>query len=144
MATVADLLRIKGNKVFSIPNKATVRDALILLAEKDVGALPVTDGEKLVGIFSERDFARLQAKTDAFSLNTPIEQVMTKKVFTVSPSTNTEKCMRLMTEKHIRHLPVVEDEKMVGLVSVGDVVKAVIDTQRNFIKQLEDYIGGSW
>jgi len=144
MATVADLLRTKGKKLFSISAKASVRDALVLMAEKDIGALPITDGDQLVGIFSERDFARILAKPAAFSLDTPLDQVMTRKVFTVSPSTNTEECMRLMTEKHIRHLPVMDDKKMVGLVSVGDVVKAVINTQRHFIKQLEDYIGGSW
>lgn len=144
MATVKDLLRIKGNEVYSISAKASIHDALILMAEKDIGALPVMDGEKLVGIFSERDFARLLAKSADFSHDTPLSQVMTTKVFTISPSTNTEECMQLMTEKHIRHLPVLEKDRMIGLVSVGDVVKAVINTQGNFIKQLEEYISGSW
>lgn len=144
MATTVDLIKNKGSKVFSISSDASTRESLLLMAEKDVGALPVLDREKLVGIFSERDFARLLAKSGAFSLDTPVGKVMTKKVFTITPATSVEECMLLMTEKHIRHLPVLEGKKMVGLLSIGDVVKAIISSQKEFIKHLEGYISGSW
>lgn len=144
MASVADLLKNKGNEVFSISADASIRESLLLMAEKDIGALPVLDGEKLAGIFSERDIARLLAKSGSFPLDTPISEVMTKKVITVAPSTGVEECMQLMTDKHIRHLPVMKEKKMVGLLSIGDVVKAVISLQKDFIKQLEGYISGSW
>ena len=144
MVTVADLLKIKGAEVYWTTTSATIREVLLLMAEKDVGALPVLDGKKLSGIFSERDFARLLAKEDAFSLDTSIQDVMTKKLFTVAPTTSIEECMRLMTEKHIRHLPVLENGQMVGLISIGDVVKAIISSQKDFIDQLEGYISGRW
>jgi len=144
MATAADLLKKKGTKVYSIPPDTTIREALQVMAEKDVGALPVMDGEDLVGIFSERDFARLLAKEGAFPLDTSISDVMTKKLFTVNPSASIEDCMQLMTDKHIRHLPILDNEKMAGLISIGDVVKAIISYQKDFINQLESYISGRW
>lgn len=144
MVTVSDLLKIKGVEVYWIKTSATVKEALLLMAEKDVGALPALDGKKLSGIFSERDFARLLAKEGAFPLDTMIRDIMTKKVFTVTPTTSIEDCMRMMTEKHIRHLPVLENDQMVGLVTIGDVVKVVISSQKDFIDQLEGYISGRW
>jgi len=144
MVTAADLIKIKGTTVYCTTTSATIREVLLLMAEKDVGALPVLDGKKLSGIFSERDFARLLAKEDAFSLDTSIQNIMTKKLFTVVPTTSIEECMRLMTEKHIRHLPVLENDQMVGLISIGDVVKAIISSQKDFIDQLEGYISGRW
>ena len=144
MASVADLIKGKGKEVFSVSATTSIREALLLMSEKDIGALPVMDGEKLAGIFSERDFARLLAHSGAFPLDTPMKEVMTKKVFTVTLSTKLETCMQIMTEKHIRHLPVVEEEKMVGLITIGDVVKTIISSQKEFIKQLEGYISGSW
>lgn len=144
MATVADLLKIKGTDVYWITTSATVQEILLLMAEKNIGALPVLNGKKLSGIFSERDFARLLAKEGAFPMDTPIQDVMTKKLITVTPATRIEECMRLMTEKHIRHLPVLENNQMVGLISIGDVVKAIISSQKDFIDQLEGYISGRW
>jgi len=144
MVTAADLIKIKGAEVYCTTTSATIREVLLLMAEKDVGVLPVLDGKKLSGIFSERDFARLLAKEDAFSLDTSIQNIMTKKLFTVVPTTSIEECMRLMTEKHIRHLPVLENDQMVGLISIGDVVKAIISSQKDFIDQLEGYISGRW
>ena len=142
MATVADLLKVKGDHVFWIPTSASVKEALVLMAEKDVGALPDLSNKELSGIFSERDFARLLAKKDAFPLDTKIEDVMTKNLFTVTTDTHIEECMQLMTEKHIRHLPVLTKNKLVGLISIGDVVKAIISSQKSFIDQLEGYISG--
>jgi len=142
MATVSDLLKVKGKDVYWISASASVKEALVLMAEKDVGALPVIEKKKLSGIFSERDFARLLAKKDAFPMKTLIQDVMTKELFTVTPTTKCEECMQLMTDKHIRHLPVLEKDQMVGLVSIGDVVKAIISYQKGFIDQLEGYITG--
>ena len=144
MTTVADLIRSKGSNVFSIPADASIRDALLLMAKEDIGALPVLIGDKLEGIFSERDFARLLANSGNFPLDTPIQEVMTKDVITVSLNTSIENCMRLMTDKHFRHLPVINENKLIGLISIGDVVKTIISSQKEFIKQLEGYISGSW
>jgi len=144
MISAADLLKIKGTKVYWITTSDTVQDALLLLAKKDVGALPVLDGKKLAGIFSERDLARLLAKKGGFPLDTPIQDIMTKELFTVTPATSIEECMQIMTEKHIRHLPVLEKDKMVGLITIGDVVKTIISSQKDFIGQLEGYISGRW
>ncbi len=142
MATVSDILKVKGKDVFWISASASVKEALVLMAEKNVGALPVIGKKKLSGFFSERDFARLLDKKDAFPMDTLIQDVMTKKVYTVTPATNCEDCMQLMTEKHIRHLPVMEEDQMVGLISIGDVVKAIISYQKDYIDQLEGYKSG--
>ena len=144
MATVTDLLKVKGTDVFWISASASVREALELLAEKDIGALPVVEKKKLCGIFSERDFARLCANEGCppNKLETLIKDVMTKDVYTVTPATKCDECMQLMTKEHIRHLPVMEDDQMVGLISIGDVVKAIISNQKAFIDQLEGYITG--
>ena len=144
MATVTDLLKIKGKDVFWISASASVREALGLLAEKDIGALPVVEKKKLSGIFSERDFARLCANEGCppQKLDTLIRDVMTKDVYTVTPATKCDECMQLMTKKHIRHLPVLENDQMVGLISIGDVVKFIISSQKDFINQLEGYISG--
>ena len=145
MVTVAGLLKTKGTKVFHISPSTTIQVALHLMAKNDIGALPVLDEKKkLSGIFSERDFARLLAKEGCFPLDTSIQSVMTKKLFTVTPSTSMEECMQLMTEKHIRHLPVLENDSMVGMITIGDVVKTVISSQKEFIDQLEGYISGRW
>ena len=144
MVTAADLVKIKGAEVYCTTTSATIREVLLLMAKKDVGALPVLDGKKLSGIFSERDFARLLAKEDAFSLDTSIQNIMTKKLFTVVSATSIEECMRLMTEKHIRHLPVLENDQMVGLISISDVVKTIISSQKDFIDQLEGNVSSRW
>lgn len=144
MILVSDLLKHKGAQVWSLNVDATLKDALVLLAEKDIGALLVMDGERVAGIFSERDFARRLAKEDVPSMNTPVADLMTRDVFSVSPADNIEQCMQLMTDQHIRHLPVLEEGQLVGMISIGDVVKQLISHQKSFISQLEDYISGRW
>lgn len=140
--TVRDILRQKGNQIWSVSPNATVFDALELMAEKNVGALVVLDGENLAGIFSERDYARKVILKGKASKETSVEEIMTSEVTTVCPGQSVDECMVLMTDKRIRHLPVLEGEKLVGLISIGDVVKAVISEREFVIKQLENYITG--
>ena len=142
MKTVLQLLQAKGRDVYAIGQEARVYDALKLMAEKDVGALVVLDGQRVVGIISERDYARKVILRGRSSADTPVWQIMSSPVTTVSPDEDTERCMQLMTERRIRHLPVIEHGKMIGIVSIGDLVKAVIDEQRQTIEQLERYIAG--
>jgi CBS domain-containing protein len=144
MILVSDLLKGKGSQVWSIDGSASLSDALRLLEEKDVGALPVMDGESLIGIFSERDFARTISADPHLPLSSPVSKLMTKDVLTVSPKDSVEKCMKLMTDQHIRHLPVIDNGKMIGIVSIGDAVKLFITDTKSFISSLEDYIGGRW
>lgn len=140
MATVNQMLINKGGAVYTIPPDATVLDALRLMAEKDIGALIVMEGDQLSGIFSERDYARKIALQGKSSRTTPIWSVMTDEVVCVSPDQSADKCMAIMTDKHIRHLPVIEDGRVVGIISIGDVVKSIMTEQQVFIRHLEDYI----
>lgn len=141
--TVARLLEAKGEQVWTIGPDATVFESLQLLAEKGIGAVPVVDdGGGLVGILSERDYARKVALHDRESTSTLVRDIMTEKVETVGRHTTTAECMELMTDRRIRHLPVVEEGRLVGLISIGDVVRAVIEEQRFLIEQLESYITG--
>ena len=140
--TVRDLLRLKGDAVWSVTLENSVLDALHKLADKDIGALVVLDDEKMVGIFSERDVVRKIAEEDQFSLMNPVSSYMTPDVITISPAQYIEDCMSLMTEQRIRHLPVVEDDRMLGMISIGDVVKAIITSQEFTIDQLKKYIEG--
>jgi len=119
-----------------------VFDALQLMADKNVGALLVLDGEKIAGIFSERDYARKIILKGKASKDTPVAEIMTAEVTTLRPEQSVEECMGLMTDKRIRHLPVLDGEKLVGLISIGDVVKAIISEREFIIKQLESYITG--
>jgi CBS domain-containing protein len=140
--TVSQFLKEKGNLVWSIRPDETVYTALQIMAEKNIGALVVLEGGHLVGIMSERDYARkvvLQGKT---SVNTPVREIMTEKVITINTSHTLGGCMEMMTQSRIRHLPVVQDGKVLGVVSIGDVVKAVISHQAFVIEQLENYISG--
>ena len=143
MITVSDLLKTKGNQVWSISPNMSVLETLQFMAEKDVGALLVLEDEKIVGIISERDFVRSIAKTERCVLNTTVLEYMTKKVLTVRPNQSIEECMQLMTKEHIRHLPVVEGDKLVGLISIGDVVKGLMSYDRTMIDNLQNYIEGS-
>jgi CBS domain-containing protein len=144
MKTVSDLLRVKGNQVWSIGPDATVYDALTLMAEKDVGALLVLDNVgQLVGILSERDYARKIVLKGKTSRETPVREIMTGKVLWVRPDQTIEEIMALMTNKRIRHLPVLEEGRLVGVISIGDVVKAIISEQEFMIEQLENYITGN-
>jgi CBS domain-containing protein len=140
MKTVNEILQAKSHKLLSITPNASVLDALKLMAEKEVGALLVLEGDKLAGIFSERDYARKVILYGKASKDTPVSEIMTHKVVCVRPEQSVEDCMALMTDKRIRHLPVLEDQKVIGVISIGDVVKEVISEQRFVIEQLEHYI----
>ena len=140
--TVGLLLDAKGRDVWTIGPDATVYEALQLLAEKNVGALVVVEDAKVCGIMSERDYARKIILVDRDSRSTLVREIMTSEVRTVTRDETVSECMETMTEHHIRHLPVVEDGQLVGLVSVGDIVKAVMAEQAFLIQQLEQYITG--
>jgi CBS domain-containing protein len=141
--TLQQLLNNKKHKeVISIAPHRPVFDALVVLAEYKIGALLVIDGEKLVGIFSERDYAREIVLKGKSSKTTAINEVMSTNVLTVKPNDTVEQAMSIMSDKHIRHLPVLEDNKVVGMLSIGDLVKETIDYQQRLIKQLESYITG--
>ena len=142
MKTVAQLLKLKPGGIVGIAPEVTVLDAVKLLAEKNVGAVLVIDGTRLVGMFSERDYARKVVLQGKSSANTPVREVMTRDVVFVTPANTNEDCMALMTDKHVRHLPVVANEQVVGLLSIGDLVKDLISEQQFIISQLESYIHG--
>ena len=142
MTTVKHVLRDKDNQdIFTISPQATVYDAVRVMAEKSIGALIVTnEAQQVVGILSERDYTRKIVLMERTSKETIVEEIMTATVLTVSTTSTVEYCLTLMTDKHLRHLPVVENEKLLGLVSIGDLVKAVMDDQLKLIHQLQDYI----
>jgi CBS domain-containing protein len=142
MKTVRQLLATKGSGILSIAPQQQVYDALVVMAEHKVGALVVLDGDKLAGIFSERDYARGVALKGKTSKNTLVSEIMSSTVITVSPDQTVDECMSLMSGKRIRHLPVVENGKVVGVLSIGDLVKETIEYQAFLIKQLESYIQG--
>ena len=143
MTFVSQLLSAKGTDVWSVKPECTVFAALVLMAEKEVGALLVLDGESLVGVFSERDYARKVILRDKSSRDTPVSEVMSAPVIFVRPDQSIDECMSLMTEKRTRHLPVLDNGKLTGLISIGDVVKAVISDREAVIDQLESYITGT-
>jgi CBS domain-containing protein len=140
MHTVMQLLQAKGTEIYTIGSNATVFDALKLMAEKDVGALVVVDDGRLAGIISERDYARKVILHGKSSHDMAVREIMTAKVITVHPGQTVEECMALMTGKRFRHLPVTEGERLIGVLSIGDLVKDVITEQEQTIKQLESYI----
>ena len=140
--TVRQILQAKGNDVWSISPEKSVYEALQMMADKQVGALLVIEGEKVVGIFSERDYARKIALMGLSSKDTTVCDRMTESVLYVTPEKTVEDCMALMTEKRIRHLPVLEDNRLIGIVSIGDVVKRIISDQQFRIDQLEKYVTG--
>ncbi len=140
MKTVRDLLEGKGKDVWSIAPDATVYEALRLMADRGIGAVLVIERERLVGILSERDYARQVILKGKASKDTPVRDIMTTTVIHVTPDKTTDDCMAIMTHSRIRHLPVIVEGKLVGLLSIGDVVKAVISDKQLQIEQLEDYI----
>ena len=140
MKTVKEILDTKGREVLSVGADDTVYNALKLMADKNVGALVVLGQGKLAGLFSERDYARKVTLQGRSSPDTKVEEVMTKRVVCTSLSHTAEECMALMTDKRVRHLPVVQDDQVIGLVSIGDLVKAIISHQKFIIEQLENYI----
>lgn len=142
MITVQSLLRVKGGEVWSVAPNSTIRSALELMADKDIGALLVVEGKKVHGIFSERDYAREVLKKEV-SLDTPVSAVMTAEVVTITPEQTIEDCMQLMTNRRIRHLPVLDNGRLCGVISIGDVVKTIINDRENMIRSLEHYIEGT-
>jgi CBS domain-containing protein len=143
MKIVFDILQTKGRQLWSVPPETTVYDALSLMADKDIGAVLVMDGDQPVGIFSERDYARKVILEGKSSRLTPVKDIMSPRVLYVSPEQTIAECMALFTDKHIRHLPVMKDGRLEGLISIGDVVKAIISDQEFTIDQLERYITGT-
>ena len=125
MKTVIDILRAKGDEVYTVTPQVTVFDALKKMAENDIGALVVEEAGRVVGIFTERDYARKMILKDRSSRDTPVRKVMTEHVITVDPATTIETCMDLMIYRHIRHLPVIENNRLIGLISIGDILKAI-------------------
>jgi CBS domain-containing protein len=143
VTTVTQVLQEKGWSAWSISPDATVYDALKLMAEKDVGALLVLEGAKLIGILSERDYARKIILKGKHSKDVLVREIMTEEVIYVTPERTIEECMALMTAKRVRHLPVLEGDRLIGIISIGDAVKAVISEKEFMIRQLEQYITGS-
>ncbi|MFL9709403.1 CBS domain-containing protein [Methylobacillus pratensis] len=140
MKTVRQVLETKGSTIYSVAPESLVYDALLLMAEHHIGALVVLQRDKMVGIFSERDYAREVVIKGKTSKTTTVGDIMSVQLITVSPEDTVEHCMNLMSGKRIRHLPVLEDDKLVGLLSIGDLVKETIAYQEFLIKQLESYI----
>ncbi len=138
--TVDQILKAKGRNVYSIFSNLTVYDALKVMGDKNIGAILIIDNNILKGILSERDYARKIVLKDKSSKETFVHEIMESNVFTVKLSDNLEDCMQLMSEKRIRHLPVLEGETVVGIISISDVVKAIIETQKDTIQHLNSYI----
>ncbi len=142
MKTVQQLLQAKGSETWCIAPDATVFDAIKLMSEKEIGALVVTSNDAMIGILSERDYARKVLLKGRSSRRTPVRDIMSPDVIYAEPDQNVEHCMNVMTEKRIRHLPVLENGRLVGIVSIGDLVKSIISEQQETIEQLESYIRG--
>lgn len=145
MKTVAQLLNAKGETnqhVHTIHPDQTVLDALRVMAEKNVGALPVVEDGHVIGIISERDYARKVALKGRSSADTSVKAIMSERIITVSPNESVDSCMGIMTDSRLRHLPVVKDGHLIGLLSIGDLVKEAIAEQADLIRQLEQYIRG--
>ena len=143
MTFIRHMLDKKGYDVWSTSAEATVYDALLLMAEKNVGALLVVQEGELVGVVSERDYARKVALQGKASMETPVGEIMTEEVVTVTPQSTVEEAMAIMTKRRFRHLPVVEGKEVVGVISIGDLVKSIIENQELMINQLENYISGT-
>ena len=143
MKTVGQLLNAKGRLVWTIAPDATVYDALELMAEKEIGALVVVQAGQVVGLLSERDYARKVILKGKSSKDTRVKEIMSSPVVTVRPEQTVAECMALMTDKRIRHLPVLENDQLIGLVSIGDLVKSIISDQEFLIENLQAYIVGS-
>ncbi len=142
MHNIRDILRTKGTVVWSVAPEDTVLEAIRLMAKRGVGALPVMKGDQLVGVFSERDYSRKVILQGLRSQDTPVGTVMSAPVLTISPDATVQQGLSMMTEKYIRHLPVTDGSGVIGVVSIGDLVKAVIEDQEALIEQLERYITG--
>jgi CBS domain-containing protein len=139
MKTVKDILRDPGREIWSVSPMTTAYEALEVMAEKDIGALLVLENEQLVGIFSERDYARKVILKGKASKDTPVSELMTRQVFYVKPENTLDECMALMTSEHIRHLPVFDNNRIIGIITIGDVVKEIISEQEITIKNMEQF-----
>jgi CBS domain-containing protein len=144
MRLVCEILQSKGHDVWFVRPEAFVFDAVKMMSERSVGALLVMEGEKMVGIITERDYARKVVLAGKSSKQTQVKDIMTQRVLWVAPERTIEECMALMTDKRVRHLPVVENTQVVGMVSIGDLVKAIIAEQQILIDQLQNYINPRW
>ncbi len=144
LETVRTILKQKGSQVWSVTPTTTVYQAIEMMADKGVGALAVVSNKKIVGIVSERDYARKVILKGLSSRETPVGQIMSGTVLTATPDYTVDDCMRIMTGHRIRHLPVVQGEDLVGMISIGDLVKAIISTQAETIDQLTNYIEGKY
>lgn len=142
MNKVWQVLKVKGNQVWTVPMQASVAQALAVMVDKKIGAVLIVDGDQLAGIFSERDYVNRVGFPNKPGDTTPIQEVMTSKLITVTPDQSVNECMALMTDHHIRHLPVLQDGKLVGILSIGDVVKDLIEELSFLVNQLENYILG--
>ena len=143
MTNVAQVIQDKAEQaIYTVSPDATVLEAISIMAEKGIGALVVTQDNEVVGILSERDYTRKVALMERSSYDTTVSEIMTAKVLTISRSNTVEECLQLMTDRHLRHLPVVEENKLVGLISIGDLVKAAMQDQKNLIDQFQQYISG--
>jgi CBS domain-containing protein len=142
MILVSMILKAKGSEVVTVNPSTTMIDALQIMAEKNIGAIMVLDNGKPVGIFSERDFVREIAREQCLMLKLPVESCMTKELYCVTPSSTIDECMAIMTNKHIRHLPVMQAEELVGIISIGDIVKNMIEDKDLLIDNLQNYIFG--
>ena len=137
---VSDILQVKGSHVYSVPGNEMVYEAIKIMGEKNIGALMVIDEGRLSGILSERDYARKVVLKGKSSRETVVKDIMTENVLTVTSADTIETCMEIMTQKHIRHLPILEESKVLGMISIGDVVNAIIKTQKETIEHLKSYI----
>lgn len=137
---VSDIIKVKGNKVYSVTGGVSVYEAIKEMSEKNIGAILVIEDEKLKGILSERDYARKIVLKGKLSRETLVSEIMTENVLTVTAEDTIEKCMSIMTDKHIRHLPVVENDRVLGMISIGDVVNGIIESQKETIAHLQSYI----
>lgn len=141
-APISELLQTKGASVWTVTPEMMVYDAIQVMADKNVGALVVVDGERMAGILSERDYTRKVVLKGKSSKSTPVREILSAKVVSVTPETTVQECLRVMTQSRIRHLPVLQNEELVGIVSIGDLVNWVIQAQSSAIQQLETYIAG--
>ena len=142
MKTISQFLEQSKRPVYSVGPNATVREALEIMAQQNIGALLILDDQSLAGIFSERDYARKVVLKGKSSNDAKVSEIMTSKVITINTKHTIDQCMQIMTDNHIRHLPIVNDQDVMGLISIGDVVREMMDHQKSMIEQLQSYIAG--